>query len=53
MLSSTLKELETDGLLTRTQFNEVPPHTEYSLTEAGRGLMRVFYELYKWQLKYC
>ena len=52
MLSSVLKKLVEDGLVTREQFNEVPPHVEYSLTEAGRGLMRTFYELYRWELEY-
>lgn len=48
MLSTTLKQLEADGLVTRRQLNEIPPHTEYSLTEAGRDLMPVFYELFRW-----
>lgn len=52
MLSSVLKALEADGLVVREQFNEIPPHTEYSLTPAGRGLMRTFYELYRWELQY-
>lgn len=52
MLSSVLKALEADGLVVREQFNEIPPHTEYSLTPAGKGLMRTFYELYRWELQY-
>lgn len=42
MLTSSLKELEEDGLVSRQQFNEVPPHVEYSLTEKGKALMPVF-----------
>ena len=32
-LSNALKDLEKDGILVRKQFNEIPPHVEYSLTE--------------------
>jgi DNA-binding HxlR family transcriptional regulator len=52
MLSSVLKQLESNGLVTRKQYNEIPPHTEYSLTEAGKDLMPVFYEVFKWGTKY-
>lgn len=48
MLSSTLRELETLGIVHREQFNEIPPHVEYSLTEKGRALLPVFTELAKW-----
>ena len=35
MLASSLKELEADGLVTRTLFAEVPPRVEYALTDRG------------------
>lgn len=53
MLTSTLRELEADGLVHREQFNEIPPHVEYSLTQKGRDLFPVFYEMLKWGLKYA
>lgn len=52
MLSSTLKDLEEFGIIHREQFNEIPPHVEYSLTEKGKALLPVFTELAKWGKKY-
>ena len=39
ILSMRLQELEADGLITRQVFAEVPPRTEYTLTERGRLLI--------------
>ncbi len=36
MLTKTLKELEADVLIKKLVFAEVPPHTEYSLSEKGK-----------------
>ena len=35
MLTVTLRKLERDGLVARTVYDEVPPHTEYALTALG------------------
>lgn len=51
-LTNTLRELEESGLVTRKQFNEIPPHVEYSLTERGEDLMPIYYEIYKWGAKH-
>lgn len=48
MLTNTLRDLEELGIVHREQFNEIPPHVEYSLTEKGRALLPVFTELAKW-----
>ena len=48
MLTKSLRELEEDGLISREQFNEIPPHVEYSLTEMGRGLLPVFFAIMNW-----
>ena len=48
MLTTTLRDLESLEIVHREQFNEIPPHVEYSLTEKGRGLLPVFVELAKW-----
>ena len=52
MLTNTLRDLETLGIVHREQFNEIPPHVEYSLTEKGRALLPVFTELAKWGEKH-
>lgn len=52
MLSSTLKELEEAGIVRRTQFNEIPPHVEYSLTQCSQDMLPIFYEIAKWGEKY-
>jgi DNA-binding HxlR family transcriptional regulator len=41
MLTQHLRELQKDGLVARRDFGEQPPHVEYRLTSAGRGLMPV------------
>lgn len=48
MLTSSLKELEKDGLVNRVQYNEIPPHVDYSLTDSGKKLLPVLDELAKW-----
>lgn len=48
MLTTTLRDLEEVGIVCREQFNEIPPHVEYSLTEKGKALLPVFTELAKW-----
>ena len=40
-LSSTLKQLEADGLIHREEYPQIPPKVEYSLTERGRSLVPV------------
>ncbi len=48
VLTGTLKKLEHEGVVRRIQFNEIPPHVEYSLTKAGLDLQPIFIELAKW-----
>ena len=38
MLTLTLRSLERDGLVTRTQFQTIPPRVDYELTELGHSL---------------
>lgn len=52
MLSSTLKTLEERGIVERKQYNEVPLRVEYSLTEAGKAMLHIYYEIAKWGSAY-
>ena len=48
MLTLTLRNLERDGLVTRTIYPEIPPRVEYGLTELGRSLMGPMNALWAW-----
>jgi DNA-binding HxlR family transcriptional regulator len=48
MLTQTLRELERNGLVKRTSYPVVPPHTEYELTELGASLEDIVYRLGGW-----
>lgn len=51
MLTETLKNLETDGLVKRKVYAEVPPKVEYSLTDLGTSLMPHLGSLIRWALE--
>ena len=48
MLSSQLKELERDGIILRTEYPQVPPKVEYSLSETGKTLMPILAAFCQW-----
>jgi DNA-binding HxlR family transcriptional regulator len=48
MLTLTLRNLERDGLVTRTVYPEIPPRVEYQLTELGRTLTSPLDTLWNW-----
>ncbi len=48
VLTSTLRSLVADGLVTRQSFGEVPPRVEYSLTALGRSLQAPVTALRRW-----
>ncbi|GIO99603.1 MarR family transcriptional regulator [Paenibacillus lautus] len=50
-LSSQLKELEADGLVTRKEYPQVPPKVEYSLTDKAETLLPVLEQLCEWGAK--
>lgn len=48
MLSTTLKNLERDGLVIREVFPEVPPRVEYEMTALGKSLLLPTQALVDW-----
>ncbi|OLO08662.1 MarR family transcriptional regulator [Salinicola sp. MH3R3-1] len=48
MLTNQLRELETDGLIHREVYAQVPPKVEYSLTVRGRELTPILMALKAW-----
>ena len=48
MLTSQLRELEADHIVNRKVYAEVPPKTEYSLTELGKTLEPVLWSMHDW-----
>ena len=52
MLTMQLRELEADGLISRTVFAEVPPRVEYEITAKARGLGPTMEALTVWWSEY-
>jgi len=48
MLTKQLRELETDGIVHRKVYAEVPPKVEYSLTEIGESLRGIILTMRDW-----
>ncbi len=48
MLAKSLKELEEDGLVKRTEYMEVPVRVEYEITDSAKSLMPILAELAVW-----
>ncbi|WP_036978485.1 winged helix-turn-helix transcriptional regulator [Pseudobutyrivibrio sp. MD2005] len=48
MLAQSLKDLEADGLVCRTQYDEMPVRVEYTLTEKAKSLIPILLQLKKW-----
>jgi DNA-binding HxlR family transcriptional regulator len=48
VLTEHLRQMETDGLISRTIHAEVPPRVEYALTPRGRSLQPVVDAMVKW-----
>jgi len=48
MLTQTLRQMERDGLITRTVFPVMPPKVEYKLTRLGIGLGAAFCGVWIW-----
>ena len=52
VLTSHLRAMEKDGLVTRTVYPEVPPKVEYTLTGTGYSLKPILDSMYAWGNEY-
>lgn len=53
MLTKTLRELESDEIIHRKIYAEVPPKVEYCLTKKGDSVMPILDALCQWGKDYC
>ena len=52
VLTAQLRDMESNGLVTRTVSPEVPPRVEYSLTALGRSLKPILDAMWNWGESY-
>ena len=52
VLTAQLRDMESNGLVTRTVYPEVPPRVEYSLTVLGRSLKPILDAMWNWGENY-
>lgn len=48
VLAAMLKEMMADGIITRKQYNEIPPKVEYSLSGKGRSVLPILQSICQW-----
>jgi len=48
MLTTTVRNLEADGFISRKMYAEIPPKVEYRLTPLGAGLLPLIREMVSW-----
>ena len=48
MLAQSLREMESDGMVIRKQYDEMPVRVEYTLSEKAKSLIPILLELKKW-----
>ena len=52
VLTAQLRDMEDDGLVSRTVYAEVPPRVEYALTETGNSLKPIIDAMMSWGTDY-
>lgn len=52
ILTLQLRELEDDGIIKRTVYDQIPPKVEYSLSAKGKSLNEVLEQVAKWGMEH-
>lgn len=52
VLTDSLRQLETDGIISRTVYPEVPPRVEYALTDLGESIKPILSAMEVWGKNY-
>jgi DNA-binding HxlR family transcriptional regulator len=52
VLTESLRQMESDGIITRTVYPEVPPHVEYALSELGESMRPILKSMQDWGNSY-
>ena len=52
VLTDSLRSMESDGIVTRTVYAEVPPRVEYALSELGESLRPIIKSMEVWGTEY-
>lgn len=52
VLTDSLRSMESDGIITRTVFPEVPPRVEYALSELGESMRPIIGAMEAWGIEY-
>ncbi len=51
-LTDSLRQMESDGIITRTVYAEVPPRVEYALSELGESMRPILTSMQEWGTRY-
>ena len=52
VLTESLRQMEADGIITRTVYPEVPPRVEYALSELGESMRPILMSMQDWGNNY-
>ena len=52
VLTDSLRQMEADGIITRTDYAEVPPRVEYALSELGESMRPILQSMEIWGTNY-
>lgn len=52
VLTDSLRSMESDGIVTRTAYPEVPPRVEYALSELGESMLPIINAMEAWGIAY-